>query len=72
MCSYLLAFQANLALTGIWLGMVIGTGGYDLLQLLNLYLTDLDELALHIIKSIKDNDHLAIAKIEPDFEHGQH
>lgn len=42
--SYLFCFYFKLGLKGIWLGLIIGAGGYDMLQVLNLILSNWTKL----------------------------
>jgi hypothetical protein len=62
--SYVLTFPLEMNLKGIWLGMMIGACGYDLLQVLNLLRSNweklVDEIEVHIVLRKGQIPHLVV------------
>ena len=54
--SYVFAYDVDMELDGIWIGMLIGGGSNCLLQFGKIMLTDVGLMAIEISKRIDEND----------------
>ncbi|KAL4470918.1 hypothetical protein ABPG72_005952 [Tetrahymena utriculariae] len=72
--SYLLAYQGDLGLKGIWLGMLIAVGSYIVLLAIQIFRVDINEMAKIIAERVEEeeegqenqNDQLTIKNTETE------